>query len=201
MNEERHIFRSIMKGLFYGLFHIIYRFDIEGMENIPQEGGAILCPNHIHAFDSISIVLNTKRLMYIMVKKELMSNFFTNWFFKKLCCFPVDRGRADTEALDIAEEHLNDGYLLLLFPEGSRNALSRGKKLKKGAAIISVQAKKPIIPIGVKGSFIPFTKVKIKIGEPLNLSEYFTKEEITPKDYIAITNKLQEQIVLLRDEC
>ena len=199
MNEERHIFRSIMKGLFYGLFHIIYRFDIEGMENIPQEGGAIICPNHIHAFDSISIVLKVKRIMYIMVKKELMNNIITNWFFKKLCCFPVDRGRADTEALDIAEKHLNDGNLLLLFPEGSRNALPRGKKLKKGAAIISVQTKKPIIPVGITGSFIPFTKVRLRIGKPLDLSEYFEKEEVTPKDYIAITKRLQEEIIMLRD--
>lgn len=199
MAEEKHLFRSVMKGFFYGLFHIIYRFDVKGMENIPEEGGALLCPNHIHMFDSISIVLETRRIMYIMVKKELMSNWIGKWFFGHLCCFPVDRGRGDTEALEIAEKHLNDGNLLLIFPEGSRNAMAKGKKLKKGAAIIAMNTKKPIIPIGITGTFRPFCKIKIRVGKPMELESYFEKEELNPRDYIAITNQLQEEIVKLRD--
>ena len=194
------MFRTIMKGIFSFLFHIVYRFEVHGMENIPKEGKAILCPNHIHMFDSISLVVKIKRMMYIMVKKELMSNFIGKWFFGHLGCFPVDRGTGDTKALETAEQHLNNGELLLMFPEGTRNGLLKGKKLKKGAAIIALETHSPIIPIGMKGTFIPFSKVKINIGKPMDLTEYFNKEELKPKDYIDITNQLQNNIITLRDD-
>ena len=191
--------RKFLKGFFNIFFHIIYRYDVKGLENIPKEGGVLLCPNHIHMFDSISLVIYIKRMIYIMAKKELMSNKFTYTFFNKLGCFPVDRGSGDTHALEVAENHLKNEDLLLIFPEGTRNGLPRGKKLKKGAAIIAMQCKKTIIPIGMKGSFIPFTKVKIRIGKPMNLDEYFKKDELVPRDYIDITNKLQDEIISLRD--
>ena len=191
--------RRFFLNFFKGLFHIIYRFDVKGLENIPEEGKAILCPNHINMFDAIWLVIYLKRMIYIMVKKELMSNKFGIWFWTKIGCFSVDRGKADVQALEIAEGHLNDGDLLLIFPEGTRNGLAKGKKLKKGATMIAVASKSPIIPIGIKGSLRPFSKVKIRIGKPMDLSEYFSKEEITPRDYIAITNQLQEKIIRLRD--
>ncbi|MBQ9313789.1 MAG: 1-acyl-sn-glycerol-3-phosphate acyltransferase [Clostridia bacterium] len=191
--------RWFFKGLFNVLFHIIYRFDVKGLENIPEEGKAILCPNHIHLVDSIALVIHLKRMIYIMVKKELMSNKIGIWFWNKIGCFPVDRGKADVHALEVANNHLNDGDLLLIFPEGTRNALEKGKKMKKGAAMIAVQSKSPIIPVGMQGTFKPFSKIKIRFGKPIDLSEYFTKEELNPRDYIQITNKMQDEIIKLRD--
>ena len=146
------------------------------------------------------LFLNLKRMIYIMVKKELMYNKLGIWFWNKIGCFPVDRGKADVHALEVAEKHLNDGDLLLIFPEGTRNALEKGKKMKKGAAMIAVQSHSPIIPVGISGSFKLFSKIKIRIGKPMDLSTYFSKEEISARDYIDITNKLQEEIIRLRDE-
>lgn len=196
---KQPITRWSFKGILYILFHIFYRFDIKGMENIPKEGKAIICPNHIHLFDSVSIVISLKRMIYIMVKKELMSNKLSNWFWDKIGCFPVDRGSADMQALETANAHLQNEDLLLIFPEGTRNGLLKGKKMKKGASIIAMQNKSPIIPVGIKASFIPFTKIKIRIGKPLNLDEFYNKEELTPRDHIQITNMLQEEIIKLRD--
>lgn len=198
--EKQTLTRRFFRGFFNVFFHIIYRFDVRGMENIPKEGRAVICPNHINMFDAIWLAIYFKRMIYIMVKKELMSSRFGNWFWAKIGCFPVDRGKADTQALEVAEGHLNDGDLLLIFPEGTRNGLPKGKKLKKGAAMIAVESKSPIIPIGIKGSLRPFSKVRINIGKPMDLTEYFNKEEVTPRDYIEITNNLKEEIIRLRDE-
>lgn len=192
--------RWFFKGLFNILFHIIYKFDVEGLENIPSDGKAILCPNHIHLVDSIALVIHLKRMIYIMVKKELMSNKLSIWFWNKIGCFPVDRGKADVQALEVAEGHLNDGDLLLIFPEGTRNALAKGKKMKKGAAMIAVASKSPIIPIGMQGTFKLFSKIKIRVGKAIDLTEYFNKEELNPRDYIDITNKMQEEIIRLSEK-
>ncbi len=193
------MFRTIIKGTANVLCHLIYRYDVEGYENLPKEGSAVLCANHIHMLDSVSIVIHIKRMIYIMVKKELMTNKIGNWFFSKLGCFAVDRGKGDMKAIESAENHLKDGDLLLIFPEGKRNGMAKGEKMKKGAAMIALEAKAPIIPIGIQGSFKPFTKIKIRVGKPMDMTEYFSKEEVGARDYITLTNKMKDEIVALRD--
>lgn len=191
--------RTIIKGTANVLCHLIYRYDVEGYENLPKEGSAVLCANHIHMLDSVSIVIHIKRMIYIMVKKELMTSKIGNWFFNKLGCFAVDRGKGDMKAIESAENHLKDGDLLLIFPEGKRNGMAKGEKMKKGAAMIALEAKAPIIPIGIQGSFKPFTKIKIRVGKPMDMTEYFSKEEVGARDYITLTNKMKDEIVALRD--
>lgn len=193
------MFRAFIKGTANVLCHLIYSYDVEGYENLPKEGSAVLCANHIHMLDSVSIVIHIKRMIYIMVKKELMSSKIGNWFFNKLGCFAVDRGKGDMKAIESAENHLKDGDLLLIFPEGKRNGMAKGEKMKKGAAMIAIEAKAPIIPIGIEGSFKPFTKVKIRVGKPMDMTEYFAKEECNARDFITLTNKMKDEIIALRD--
>ena len=191
--------RKIVKGFANIMCHIIYRFDVKGLENIPKEGAAIICANHIHLLDSVTIVIHIKRMIYIMVKKELMKSKIGYWFFDKLGCFAVDRGKGDVKAIEDAEGHVKDGDLLMIFPEGKRNGMAKGIKMKKGAAMIALQTKTPIIPVGISGSFKLFTKVKIRIGKPMDLTEYFAMEKTGPREWITVTNKMQEKIISLRD--
>lgn len=195
-----NIVRGFVKGSANILCHLFFRYDVRGMENLPKEGSAIICANHIHFLDSISLVIHIKRMIYVMVKAELMKSKFGHWFFDKLGGFPVERGKGDTGAIDTAVNYVNNGELLLIFPEGTRNGMAKGVKMKKGAALIALQTKTPIIPIGISGSFKPFTKVKINIGKPMDLTEYFNMEEVGAREWIKVTNKMQEEIVRLRDE-
>lgn len=191
--------RKIVKGFANIMCHIIYRFDVKGLENIPKEGAAIICANHIHLLDSVTIVIHIKRMIYIMVKKELMKSKIGYWFFDKLGCFAVDRGKGDVKAIEDAEGHVKDGDLLMIFPEGKRNGMAKGVKMKKGAAMIALQTKTPIIPVGISGSFKLFTKVKIRIGKPMDLTEYFAMEKTGPREWITVTKKMEEEIISLRD--
>lgn len=191
--------RKIVKGFANIMCHIIYRFDVKGLENIPKEGAAIICANHIHLLDSVTIVIHIKRMIYIMVKKELMKSKIGYWFFDKLGCFAVDRGKGDVKAIEDAEGHVKDGDLLMIFPEGKRNGMAKGIKMKKGAAMVALQTKTPIIPVGISGSFKLFTKVKIRIGKPMDLTEYFAMEKTGPRELITVTKKMEEEIISLRD--
>lgn len=191
--------RKIVKGFANIMCHIIYRFDVKGLENILKEGAAIICANHIHLLDSVTIVIHIKRMIYIMVKKELMKSKIGYWFFDKLGCFAVDRGKGDVKAIEDAEGHVKDGDLLMIFPEGKRNGMAKGIKMKKGAAMVALQTKTPIIPVGISGSFKLFTKVKIRIGKPMDLTEYFAMEKTGPREWITVTKKMEEEIISLRD--
>lgn len=191
--------RVIIKFLFKVFAIILYRPKIIGKENLPKDTGALLCPNHIHNLDSAVIVAMFKRKVNVLAKEELFSNKFLCWIADLFGIYPVKRGKADMQAIKISLKLLKQEELLLMFPEGTRNGLEKGIKPKNGAVVISATSGKPIIPIGIKGSFKPFRKVIVKIGEPIDYSKY--KEEIKDKEKAnELTQELMEKIIKLRDE-
>lgn len=191
--------RVIIKFLFKVFAIILYRPKIIGKENLPKDTGALLCPNHIHNLDSAVIVAMFKRKVNVLAKEELFSNKFLCWIADLFGIYPVKRGKADMQAIKISLKLLKQEELLLMFPEGTRNGLEKGIKPKNGAVVISATSGKPIIPIGIKGSFKPFRKVIVKIGEPIDYSKY--KEDIKDKEKAnELTQELMEKIIKLRDE-
>lgn len=188
-----HIFRSFIKSIAGLICHILYRFDITGLDNIPKKGPYLLCSNHIHAFDSVVYGIHIKRMMYVMAKEELFNSKFKNWFMSKMGCFPVTRGAASEEAINKSIDFLNNGFLVFIFPEGTRNGLEKGIKPKKGAALIALKAKVPVIPMSISGTFKPFSKVTFKVGKPLNFSEFYS-DKINPRSLITVTNQIMDNI-------
>ena len=178
--------------------HLIYRLKIEGKENIPKSGPAILCPNHVHALDCISFVTSLRRRVWVMAKEELFNNPIKNYLFREVDCFPVKRGKGDIEAVELAEKHIEKGRLLLIFPEGTRNLLNKGGKIKKGASRIALTENVPIIPVGINGNYKPFTKITIKVGKPMTLEGYTTGGEPNPQEVSELTERLQEEMIRLK---
>lgn len=196
------ITRAIMILIMRIYCGIVYRIKIEGMENLPKEGNTIICSNHVHMLDSISLVIRfkTKRMTRVMAKEELFKNKIAAWAFRKAGAFPIKRGKGDTEALEVAKDYIKKGDMLLMFPEGTRNGLDKGLKMKKGAAILALSTNSVIVPIGIKGNYKPFTKVRIRIGKPITLENYTTgAEELNPREIVDLTNRMKDEIIALRD--
>lgn len=193
------IVRTILKNSLAVYCHLVYKLDVKGLENIPKEGPAILCPNHIHVLDSISIVIFIKRMIWPMAKEELFNTKFKNWLMRQVGCYPVSRGKGDMKAIEDSKKYLADGDMLMIFPEGTRHGMEKGIKLKKGAALIALSENVPIIPIGIDGTYKPFTKVKIRIGKPISMDGYTTGKDMNPRDIVKLTDRLKEEIIALRD--
>lgn len=191
--------RVVIRFIFKIIAIILYRPKIVGKENIPKDTGALLCPNHIHNLDSAVIVAMFKRKVNVLAKEELFKNKFICWIADVFGIYPVKRGKADLQAIKTSLKLLKNNELLLMFPEGTRNGLAKGKKPKNGAVLIAASAEKPIIPIGFQGSFKPFTKVTVNIGKPIDYSKY--KDNVKDKEQASkLTQELMEEIVKLRDE-
>lgn len=193
------IVRAIVKGVANIYCHLVYKMEVKGLENIPKEGAAIICPNHIHFMDSISVVIYIKRMIYPMSKEELFRNKFMAWFMRQLGCYPIRRGKGDSEAIEFSKKLLREKKLLLLFPEGTRNGLEKGLRFKKGAALLALYENVPIIPVAIKGTFKPFSKVTLNFGKPITLEKYKTGEEADPREIITLTNEIKDEVVRLRD--
>ncbi len=192
--------RKFVKNFSKFASHIIYRIKFEGLKNIPKEGAAILCANHLHAFDSVICGSHIDRMVYAMAKEELFNTKFKNNFMRAMGCFPVRKNAGSEEAVRRSVEVLSEGELLMIFPEGTRNGLAKGVKPKKGAARIALKAKVPIIPIGIKGTFKIFSRVSVKIGAPIDLSNYYGEEkEKDPQILAEITNNVMSEILKLAE--
>ena len=191
--------RVIIKFIFKIFAIILYRPKIVGKENLPKDGGALLCPNHVSNLDAAVIVAMFKRKVNVLAKEELFKNGFLCWIADLFGIYPVKRGKADMQAIKISLTLLKRNELLLMFPEGTRNGMAKGIKPKNGAVLIAATAGKPIIPIGIQGSFNPFTKVIVNIGKPIDYSKL--KEEVKDKEQASeLTKELMKEIVHLRDQ-
>ena len=191
--------RIIIKFIFKIFAIILYRPKIVGKENLPKEGGALLCPNHVSNLDAAVIVAMFQRKVNVLAKEELFKNKFLCWIADLFGIYPVKRGAADMQAIKVSLKILKHDGLLLIFPEGTRNGMAKGVKPKNGAVLIAGTAQKPIIPIGIQGSFKPFTRVIVNIGKPIDYTNL--KEEIKDKEQATkLTAELMKTIVDLRDE-
>lgn len=126
-NREKMMGFNILKFILGGIFKVYYNPIIIGEENIPEKGSMIFVGNHFHIMDQCLPILSTKRAVHYLAKKEYFDDFKVSWFFKLAGCIPVDRNTKDDLATTKALQVLENGYVLGLFPEGTRNSLKKEK--------------------------------------------------------------------------
>lgn len=151
--------------LFWGL-------EVEGLENIPKESGAVVAANHTTWFDPVAIIIALDRPIHFMGKAELFKFPVLRWFLAKMHVFPVKRGLADRDAIREAQNLVSSGELLGIFPEGTRNKSEEDLlPLRGGAALISLKTGVPVIPVIITGvKPMRFRKpVKVTIGSSIDL--------------------------------
>ena len=153
------------------LFKIFYRVKVVGEITLPENKGYIICSNHIHAIDPGFIGCFTKRPISFMGKKELFKNPILGWFFRKIDGFPVDRGKGDISAIKTAIEILNSNKVMAMFPEGTRSKTGELGEFKRGAAMIALKADAPIVPVKIEGNYRLFSKMTLKIGNPVSVTK------------------------------
>jgi len=167
------LFYSIVKGFTKIALKIGFKMEYEGLENIPEGGGYMVCANHRTMLDPFFFAPKVKPQLFFMAKAELFRNKFTETFFRALGAFPVERGKGDSGAIDFAMNILREGKILAMFPEGTRSKTGVPLRPKSGAALVAIQTKSDILPVGI--SFenpIRFrSKVTIRFGKLIRFEE------------------------------
>ncbi|WP_189212457.1 MULTISPECIES: lysophospholipid acyltransferase family protein [Actinokineospora] len=178
-----------MKHILLGpLLRLFFRPKIEGAENIPAAGGALLASNHLAVSDSFFLPLMVDRRVTFPAKIEYFTEpgikgRFKKWFFTGVGQIPIDRSGASAAqaALDTAVRLLREGKLMGIYPEGTRSPDGRLYRGKTGVARIALQAGVPVIPVAMFGTdkanpigskmWRPYP-IRIKVGKPLDFSRY-----------------------------
>nr|WP_223187162.1 lysophospholipid acyltransferase family protein [Streptomyces sp. CBMA29] len=171
----------------------MFRPRIEGMENIPESGRAIVAGNHLSFTDHFVMPAILPRRITFLAKAEYftgpgLKGRLTAAFFRSVGQIPVDRsgGKASQAAVTAAIEVLERDELLGIYPEGTRSHDGRLYRGRTGVALMALRAQAPVIPCAVLGTFelqppgrkIPrIGRVTIRFGEPLDFSRFFGMEE------------------------
>lgn len=184
--------RKIVKAFLSGLYHIFYRIKING--SIPETGSYIICANHINYLDAAALVLFNKRKVYFVAKEDLFRFRILNWLAHVFDIIPIKRNMQDMEAMKRCIKLVKSGDLLGIFPEGTRKGLEKNGKAKNGAAYMAIKTGTPVIPVGIHGTFKPFSKVYINYGEPIDLSSYKGADKERQEE---ATKLIMDNIVML----
>jgi 1-acyl-sn-glycerol-3-phosphate acyltransferase len=180
----------LMKRVFLGpVLHLFFRPTVEGAENIPATGGALLASNHLAVADSFFLPLKLRRRVTFPAKLEYftqpgLKGKLKKWFFTGMGQIPIDRssGSAAQAALDTGIRLLREGHLLGIYPEGTRSPDGRLYKGKTGMARMVLEAGVPVVPVAmfdtdkvnpIGSKMWKPHKVHIKIGKPLDFSRYY----------------------------
>ena len=201
--KQKKNFYAKAKVVVAPLFRFFMRVKAIGTENVPKDGGIVLCSNHIAAVDVISIGAVCPRQLTCVAKKELFSIPVLGWVMRKLEAIKLDRGGSDVAALKASIKAAEAGRVLTIFPQGHRcpGVNPATTPIKHGAGMIAYHAKCDVVPvcINIKGAkYGLFKRVEVIFGKPISYSELGFNEG-GRDEYLAATEKIFKEICALGD--
>jgi cytidylate kinase len=164
----------------------VARLRIDGaIDEIPREGPVILVANHASNADPVVIggflTPRLGRRIHWLGKRELFDWPVVGWAARNGGVHPVDRSTADLEAFRLARRILDEGHVLLVFPEGTRAPDGVLQEPKDGAAMLALRTGAPVVPIGVgdtdrlwpRGRLLPIPgrRITMRVGAPFRLGD------------------------------
>lgn len=197
MKEKiREILKVILLFIVYLYIKVIYRLKVIGRDNIPNEGPIIFCGNHRSLIDAPLIYAVSGRKMRFLAKKELTESKLFSFIGYLANAIYVNRDAKDMVAIKTALKTLKSGENIALFPEGTRNGIEKGEKVKDGVAFFALNSDAIILPVGIKGGEKPFKRITITFGNPINFDEY--KQNKKEKEVLEeVTEKIMNSILKL----
>jgi cytidylate kinase len=201
-------FIRAVRGAWAAILRGPLKMTVEGAQNIPVQGAAILAPNHRSLIDIPVLAALTKRKVWFMGKEELFASKLGNTVFSALGGFPVRRGKPDRRALNMALRLLANGALVGVYPEGTRRPDARFEDVEDGFAYLALKSGAPIVPIALIGTESVFPKgrklprrarVRVLVGEPFSVGG--PVDGIVPRQNVhAATALARQRLIAVMDE-
>ena len=189
---------NLIRIVLLALCRLVFRLKIEGLNNVPMQGGVLIVSNHLHNADPILISVACPRPVHYMAKKELMGIPVIGRIIRYGGAFPVDRGKADRQAIVQATERLQQGIAVGMFPEGTRSVSRHIDHVLPGAGLIALRGDVPILPTAIVGTErLPLNgdkqmhddkrerwKATVTFGEPFRLELKPDGKRLSPEEAI-----------------
>lgn len=187
---------------------LFFKLRVSGQAGIPKSGGVLMVTNHQSFLDPWLIGIAPARQLHYMARDSLFKGGPLTYLMELWNVFPVKRGSADLTAIRTAVDRLDKGFVVNIFPEGTRSEDGTVGSIAPGVALILNRAKTDValLPTLIDGAFeawprkskFPkiFTQIPIRIrhGKPIPASEWRT---LSP-DELAL--RIRRELIKLQGE-
>ena len=167
-------FAKVTAGLPGLVFHrpkILY--ESEGARE-KIRGGALLIANHVDFLDPVYMMYAVwyRRHRFICMKE--ITEGKAGWLLKQFHCIPIDRENFSMNSFREITEHLKNGQIVSMFPEGHLNDGSgQMQAFKSGMVLMAVKSGVPIVPIYLAGRKRWYQRFRIGMGEPVDINRLY----------------------------
>lgn len=171
--KERTFFYTLARIVSFIGTRTIFPVRYHGMENYDLKAPYIAMSNHNSALDPLILGYPCKKYEIRFVgKKELVKvKWIANLLNNGLHMITVDRHNSDLAAMRQFMKTLREGYVLGIFPEGTRHHEDLMSEVETGAAVLALRAKVPILPVYIQSKPKLFRFNHVYIGKPMDISD------------------------------
>ena len=170
--KERTFVYILARMLAAVLFDALFPLKYHDTERIQIDAPFIAMSNHQTWMDPLILAKPIKRYELRFVgKKELAKNKFAGRLLNGLHMITVDRHNTDMAAMRQINRVLKDGYVLGIFPEGTRHLPDLMSEIESGTAFMALRANVPLVPVYIDGKPKFLRRRHVYVGEPIDISD------------------------------
>ncbi|MGQ0634326.1 MAG: lysophospholipid acyltransferase family protein [Planctomycetaceae bacterium] len=156
------------------------RLRVDGLQHVPARGGGLLLANHQSFLDPPLIAVRLSRPVSFVARSSLFRVPVVGWFLRRTGVISINRESGGTAVVRDALKRMHTGWLVGVFPEGTRSVDGQLGEFKPGFAALARRSDLPIYPVGVAGAnrafgrgarFVKPGRVCVVFGPPLMPSE------------------------------
>lgn len=132
----------------------IYRVDVYGRENLPEQGGAVLVANHVSWVDGVLLFLSSSRPIRMLAYADYVEAWPIRWLARLFGVIPIRPGGGRSSvrrSLDTARDAVRRGELVCIFPEGGLTRNGQLQQFKPGVLAVMRDLNAPLIPVYLDG--------------------------------------------------
>jgi 1-acyl-sn-glycerol-3-phosphate acyltransferase len=134
------------------VFSFWLRYRARGVERIPSSGGALLLGNHTSFVDPLLVGLPLSRPVSFLARDTLFRVPLIGWILRHTYVMPLARDTGGASGIRETLRRLEEGFLVGIFPEGTRSADGALGPFKPGFAALVRRTDLPIYPVGIAGA-------------------------------------------------
>jgi len=144
-----------MRFITWVLVNTLYRVRVDGVQNVPEEGAALLVCNHVSFMDPLLLMANLRRPVRFVMYYKIFNIPLLRFVFRTAKAIPIAGYKEDPavlqQAYDAIDEALAAGEVVCIFPEGGLTGDGEIAPFRAGVEKILARRPVPVIPMALRG--------------------------------------------------
>lgn len=145
----------LIRFVMWLMLHTIYRIEVKGADQIPDEGPCVLVCNHVSFADAVVIGASIRRPVRFVMDHRIFKIPVLSWFFRTVGAIPIAPAHEDAAGLERAyaqiAKALDAGDVVCIFPEGKLTASGDLQVFRQGVQRIIERSPVPVVPMALRG--------------------------------------------------